>query len=366
MLAIIVYAAFMIWLLYHRAVVVKAAKRVAAIEASLAATAREDPESHEWKLYDSLGSVQLEDFWPALDFQAAVPLLVGLVVLLVLVAVAPVRPPSGNNPPIENLRRPSVECIQRTSPLSGDPYDFDASFALTLVSILSGSILIGLRRGVAPTTAGFALFVMAGGIQAAVVKNLKVDSFLKANFENLIKAQFESRGAVEAKAGDRFVSIRLGAVANFKKGRASLDFEGFDEDALRAAERELASICERWRNATPQDGAGIVLIVGATDRLPLSGETKARYEANTGLARARVEAVKSRLDGDCWKKGEKAPDQSNVIPLVSGPRVTPPLGDVAQATRRLGAPSDRRVDVWLMTSAPSARENSDKGGGFDF
>ncbi len=365
-LAIMVYAAFSIWLLYHRAVVVKAGKRVEAIEAGLAATARGDPEAHDWQLYKTLGSIGPKDIGPALDFQAAVPLVAGLVILVVFVLVAPVRPSSSSAVPIESPRCPAVECVQRNAPYSGDPYNFDASFALTLASILTGSVLIGLRRGVAPTTAGFALFAMAGGIQAAVVKNLKVDSFLKANFENLVKAQFELQVPVESKTGDRFVSTRLGAITNFKKGRASFDHEGFDDDALRAAERELESICARWKSATPPDGAGVVLIVGATDRLPLSGETKARYEANAGLARARVEAVRARLDEDCWKAGAKAPDRDNIIALVSGPRVTPSSAEIARATRPLGVPSDRRVDIWLMTSTPAAREKADNGGGFDF
>ncbi|OAI27389.1 hypothetical protein A1351_12925 [Methylosinus sp. R-45379] len=359
-----VYAAFSIWLLYHRAVVMKAGKRVEAIEAGLAATAHGDPEAHDWQLYRTLGSIETKDVGAALDFQAAVPLVAGLVILVVFVLVAPVSRSSGNAVPIESPRCPAVECVQRKALY--DPYNFDASFALTLASILAGSVLIGLRKGVAPTTAGFALFAMAGGIQAAVVKNLKVDSFLKANFENLVKAQFELQVPVEPKVGDRFVSTRLGAITNFKKGRASFDQEGFEDDALRAAERDLESICARWKSATPPDGAGVVLIVGATDRLPLSGETKARYEANAGLARARVEAVRARLDEDCWKAGAKAPDRDNIIALVSGPRVTPSSAQIARATRPLGVPSDRRVDIWLMTNTPAAREKADNGGGFDF
>jgi hypothetical protein len=97
----------------------------------------------------------------------------------------------------------------------------------------------------------------------------------------------------------------------------------------------------------------MILIVGATDRLPLAGRTRARYEANTGLALARAAAVKDFLAGECWTKSAKMPDDKNVLLLVSGPHNTPADDGNAQHRPPHGYPQDRRVEVWALTSQPA-------------
>jgi hypothetical protein len=108
----------------------------------------------------------------------------------------------------------------------------------------------------------------------------------------------------------------------------------------------VADVCGRWHQRTNRQ-EGLLLVVGATDRMPLGAAARLRYESNFGLARARAEEIKSRIV-EC---GIPAP---KVLAIVSGPRTTPERKD--RSTAGLDYPEDRMVDVWAVWSWGDQRQ----------
>lgn len=88
-----------------------------------------------------------------------------------------------------------------------------------------------------------------------------------------------------------------------------------------------------------------MLLVGGTDRKPLSAALRARYENNTGLARARVNAIERclGLGGD----GAGSTLRPEVIRLVTGPSYTPTSQD-PDAIVRANLAEDREVRVLVL------------------
>ena len=82
----------------------------------------------------------------------------------------------------------------------------------------------------------------------------------------------------------------------------------------------------------------MLLIVGSADRLRLVGGLVGQYESNVGLARARAEQVKLRLE-KCGVPGE------SMVTVVAGPRNTP---ERRQPRDVHGFPEDRSVVVWAL------------------
>lgn len=142
---------------------------------------------------------------------------------------------------------------------------------------------------------------------------------------------------------------KLGEVKGFSVGETTIDINGFEPQLLIDALNSLNDICDRWREYGNRDT--IILILGATDRLPVSGPTRTRYDGNTGIALARAAAVRDWLSQKCWAIGSQNPNRDNVILLISGPQTTPPIGSKGGADDRHGFPDDRRVGVWLLSAA---------------
>ncbi len=124
----------------------------------------------------------------------------------------------------------------------------------------------------------------------------------------------------------------LGDVQEFDSGQST-----FKETMKQSVE----DICNNWHRRTSNNNKGLVLAVGATDRIPLSAAAKARYESNAGLARARAEVIKKRIM-------ECGIPENQILAIVSGPRNTPAL--TRPRVDETGYPKDRMVDVWAIWS----------------
>jgi outer membrane protein OmpA-like peptidoglycan-associated protein len=346
-LTFLIYAGLVIWLLYHRAIIQRAIGRVSKIE-------------EDWEV-EYRGSKVVETlslplgWWEVVgkkwDPQVHVPIFLGVIILIILsILVAnnaepniiPPKPPNdpsgfggGSGIDIPNLRMDSNSC--------------DGIFIITLVLIILGAILVVWRRGFLPKAAG--VLLLLSGLHFAVVKEFKF------NIEKIIDKLTLNIGSSQItppptpspppssapKEPARFGAQYLGGIESFRTGRATIDTDGIDR--LGAAKNELDKICKDWERRQDKENA-LVLVVGGTDRVPLAGLNRLRYEANTGLALARASSVRKYLTDNCWAEPSKSPDSKNVILLVSGPRNTP---DGITERSPHGFPEDRRVDVWALT-----------------
>jgi hypothetical protein len=219
---------------------------------------------------------------------------------------------------------------------------FDGLFVITILLILGVGLI--LLRGIVPKAAG--ILLLLSGLNIVVVKEFKF------NIDNFIgSVSFGPKTppppVTEPQEPPRFGAQYLGGIEKFRLGHATMDGDGLEQ--LDAAMTEFDKICKGWQRRGDTENA-MVLIVGATDRLPLAGANRRRYEANAGLALARASAMRNQLNDKCWTEPNKPPDPKNVILLVSGPRTTP---DGRTGRPPQGFPDDRRVDVWALTGIPT-------------
>lgn len=117
------------------------------------------------------------------------------------------------------------------------------------------------------------------------------------------------------------------------------NFPGFargDSDLTENMKKSVRDVCVGWDRKTKYQDV-FLLVVGATDRLPLGASTLSRYESNFGLARARAEKISKEVVTQCEIPAER------IITIVSGPRTTPD-----QPSPPDGYPDDRMVDVWAI------------------
>ncbi len=128
-----------------------------------------------------------------------------------------------------------------------------------------------------------------------------------------------------------FGAQRFAELTDFPAGAATVNN---DMRALIKIE-----ICNPWLEGAKRGKDGVMLLIGSTDRVPLSQTGRQRYESNVGLARARAENVRGEIVG-CGVPSAK------LISLVTGPEDTSPLGQRTKAS--IGRGQDRRVDVWAL------------------
>src|SRR5947209_81567 len=68
----------------------------------------------------------------------------------------------------------------------------------------------------------------------------------------------------------------------------------------------------------------LLLIVGSSDRQPIKGPLRNRYDANVGLASARAQSVNEALDACTARSSFPLPGSNNrSLILVAGPSKTP-------------------------------------------
>jgi hypothetical protein len=188
--------------------------------------------------------------------------------------------------------------------------------------------------------AGIGLTLSLGGV--ALVKELKIESLFTFKTDRLFDNVHKEIAAVGASGPER-----LGFIDRFRLGDDQLldRAPGTANDV--ADSEEVSAMLKAWRAKRKEGMDGVLLVIGATDRLPINGAKRQQFEANVSLARARAEAVKSALVKKC-EAPECEMNADHVIVLVSGPVNTPDRAHLSPAATRDGYPQDRRVDVWAI------------------
>lgn len=150
----------------------------------------------------------------------------------------------------------------------------------------------------------------------------------------------------------------LGSFGPFLSRKGSFDVDGFGtEDRLSDENTRLTRVCARLTRQWRQGFDSLLLIVGSSDRQPLKGSLRNRYNANVGLASARAQSVNEALDACTARSSSPLPGSNNSsLILVTGPRKTPE-GSVSPE----GLAGDRHVDVIAIWSRRTDfRQNSEK------
>jgi hypothetical protein len=150
----------------------------------------------------------------------------------------------------------------------------------------------------------------------------------------------------------------LGSLGPFLSRKSSFDLDGFGtEERLTDENARLTRVCARLTSQWRQGFDSLLLIVGSSDRQPLKGLSRNRYDANVGLASARAQSVDNALDACTARSGFPLPGGNNSsLILVSGPRKTPE-GRVSPDDLA----GDRHVDVIaIWNRRADFRHNSEK------
>ena len=220
-------------------------------------------------------------------------------------------------------------------------------FGLGLLAIVVGAVVMAFGKG-ATRVAGAA--ALAGGLTGTVVHELKLESFVKVTNQfdvtALIKLMQEHTQAEVGKLGTIGFE-RLIYLDRFVAGTVALEGETKDKDAVKVA---VGDVCIKWGEHKDDAQPSLLIVVGSTDRLPLTSSARRRYESNFGLARARAERVEAAITQTC-----RVPDDK-ILSLVSGPRTTPEIiGARTPASGTDGHPADRSVEVlafWTLRPRP--------------
>jgi hypothetical protein len=228
--------------------------------------------------------------------------------------------------------------LQQTSPAlpeRPDPRLLSPIVLVTGLAILAGAtlLLFGKRSATAKTVGAVTLL---GGLTGHLIHEIKIDNLFKIDglkVEADIDARLNKLGAL----GPEY----LGYAEGFDPGLADIKPEMLSG---------IEAVCEKWKTH-PNGHQGLLLVVGATDRVPLSAYSRRQYESNFGLARARAEKVKEKI-AHCG-----VPDPA-MLALVSGPKNTPEGG--GRSKPLTGFPEDRRVDVWALWSWPGTEPKSSR------
>jgi hypothetical protein len=232
-------------------------------------------------------------------------------------------------------------------------------------TISSGWRWLAIVGGLLIISAGVALFVsgksrlaggalVASGIAAAAIPNLSIP----------LHAELHVDPSVEFKLPvDVEVTINKLLRDSQPMLLESRSFGGFDkgDDGTRipiCGMQGNAESAEKIRSALSraqtQGLQPLVVLVGSTDRTPLSPAGRARFESNTGLARARVGTVESCLKLNKTSSDGNGP-QPEIVRVVSGPSHTTETRDPPEVEKQeLGA--DRKVDVFLVSLATKTND----------
>lgn len=204
-----------------------------------------------------------------------------------------------------------------------------------IAAVRGGDETRALRIPLATAVGTIGALLSAGGVTLS--KDTKLASFDVHDVLKLVHQEI-----VAPAAGPE----PMGSITGFVPGR--------DDQVEGDLSKAISDTAGRWIANRDRGRDGVLVIVGSTDRTPLSVAAAARFESNVGLARARAETVKRLLLAEIRSKHtlrsqdtRPRPDPE-VLVLVSGPRTTPPVGAGA---RPEGSADDRRVDVWAFWNA---------------
>jgi hypothetical protein len=297
------------------------------------ATSARDPsdpisEGSRWKE----GQRRWATFWVALAV-----LLCGLFFLSVSkpkvdhVPPAPSGGAAGAGAPKDTLSAPGSNHEEHT----GEQHPAPLADTWPLVGMAGIAIIVGavlMLRGQNRFVQAAGMVTIGTGLVGPgyLIKEFNIGEIFK--MEN--KFEIEAEIAAQLQKFARVGLEHFTPMDGFESGKSTLKLD---------MKSKIDDVCVSWQNRHAKGYQGLLIIIGATDRVPMNSQTRLQYESNFGLARARAEQVKSKIV-EC---GVPAPE---IMVLVSGPRNTPeiPLGRKVND----GYSEDRRVDVWAFWTLP--------------
>jgi hypothetical protein len=172
-------------------------------------------------------------------------------------------------------------------------------------------------------------------VRDRLVPSTGFDVSVGADLNNLLDLRIRQplTNALDGQLGT-IVSAQLGP---FETGSAVLDCKS----AIHS--RAINDIQEGLTAAVNRKQRVAVVLVGSTDRTPLSPSLRQQYGSDAGLARARVSAVESCL----WPKGAENTKPTDVLRVITGPSYTPQKQEAASAAQG-SMEADRSVRVMLV------------------
>lgn len=208
-----------------------------------------------------------------------------------------------------------------------------AAVAMGGLAVLVGAavLVFGPRTWVRLVGAGTLGMGLIGN--GYLIKEMKFSELVKFD-THIDKVALELDFQQKLKQLSEFGPEHLAAIENFESGKAELRPEMLEP---------IKKICQRWEDQGGRKQKGILLVTGATDRVPLAASIRRQYESNMGLARARAEQVRARV----LECGVPA---AQIVTLASGPRNTPPA--VQDNQTPAGFAEDRSVVVWALWNVP--------------
>jgi len=231
-------------------------------------------------------------------------------------------------------------CLVVSSPPAETPSAAaTASRLFTPLALVTGLIIVAglllLLYGNRPLARRLGALTLLSGLTGHLIHEVKIDNFLKVD-------------GVKIEAGVRAELNRLGPLGSEYLGYVQ-DFDPGKADVRPEMRDTINAVCATWKNRVAGGKDGLLLVVGATDRVPLSPSSRRQYESNFGLARARAEAVRGEI-------AECGVPKTEMLALVSGPKNTPE--SVGLRTPPSGFPEDRRVDIWGLWGRPTPEAKS--------
>jgi hypothetical protein len=143
-------------------------------------------------------------------------------------------------------------------------------------------------------------------------------------------------------------SVAPGTDASFERVLRITDFAAGSADVPASGVHAIEQSCLNWHQQVRAGLRPQFFIVGSTDRSEMKPALNARFGGNSGLARARAEAVKTLIES-CLEDGvgEESSRRADFLLSISGAMSTP------AALRPVGYAVDRGVDVSAHWHDPS-------------
>jgi hypothetical protein len=197
------------------------------------------------------------------------------------------------------------------------------------------------------------ILVMLGAATTSLLPHLSIPSDFNSKFEAKIADNIEARLAEKIK-GELSFEKRTNSPGPFQTNMlSSVKFTGFGQgvESFNCAEKtnkeKIAIVNNAIYGAQKQGLQSVVFLIGSTDRKPLSRRLRERFESNSGLARARVEAVERCLDVGVAPGSPASPNAPEIVPLVTGPSYVPDFPDADGVGDQMMA-EDRSVRVFVL------------------
>ncbi|MFK0087401.1 hypothetical protein ACIQUS_08900 [Pseudomonas sp. NPDC090755] len=258
---------------------------------------------------------------------------------------------SSNGLPAHTKSSPAEITEAAPSGVYGMP-DRNAVFWLEVFSGLAIVALGGFLLYREHKTVG-SILVVLGAATTSLLPHLSIPINFNSNFEAKIADSVEARLA-EKIEGEVSFEKRISNPGPFQANMlSSVKFSGFGQgvESFNCAENtnkeKIAHVNSAIDDAQKRGLQSVVFLVGSTDRKPLSRRLRERFESNSGLARARVDAVKRCLDVGVAPGRPESPNAPEIVPLVTGPSYVPDVPDADGIGDQMMA-EDRSVRVFVL------------------